>query len=258
MWRYIAHSAQGLSHVAEDVPCQDSSRVVLLGEGDNETLVACVADGAGSAQHSAIGSTVACDSILDSITAHFAASGSFAGVQLEDVVGWCEHARTKLAASAESNDCELWELATTLCVAVVSSAGSCFFQIGDGAIVLRKHGVCGVVFWPLSGEYVNTTTFLTSKEYRGVLKFFATADGFADVALLTDGIERLALRFDARIPHPPFFEPLFGALRTGNELRTLEEDLRRFLQSEPVQSRSDDDKTLILASRISAEIDDAG
>jgi hypothetical protein len=146
------------------------------------------------------------------------------------------------------------DLATTLCVAIVSPTASCFFQIGDGAIVLRNNGVCGVVFWPLSGEYVNTTTFLTSKEYRGVLEFFSTTEGFSDVALLTDGMERLALRFDARIAHPPFFEPLFRALRAGNGSRDLAEDLRRFLQSESVQSRSDDDKTLILASRVSDEV----
>ena len=43
--------------------------------------------------------------------------------------------------------------------------------------------------------------------------------GFSDVALLTDGMERLALRFDSRTPHLPFFEPFFQALRTGDSSR---------------------------------------
>jgi hypothetical protein len=254
VWRHIAHSVQGLAHVADGTPCQDSSRVLVLGEGDNETLVACVADGAGSAQHSAIGSTVACDSIMESIATHFHWRHSFADLQMKDVASWCEAARSKLGEIADSRDCQMWELATTLCVAIVSPSGSCFFQIGDGAIVLKRNGVCGVAFWPQSGEYVNTTTFLTSKVYRDALEFYSATNGFSDVALLTDGIERLALRFDVRIPHPPFFDPLFQALRAGNNSRDLGEDLRQFLQSESVQNRSDDDKTLILASRISVEI----
>ena len=257
MWRHIARSVQGPSHVADDVPCQDSSRVTILGEGEAETLVACVADGAGSAQHSAIGSTVACSSITDSIAAHLESGGSVGDVQAEDVTQWCETARAKLAEHAESCECELGALATTLCAAIVSSSGSCFFQIGDGAIVLKKNGVLGVAFWPLSGEYANTTTFLTSREYQDCLEFCATKDGFSDVALLTDGIERLALRFDVRIPHPPFFDPFFGALRASDDLQGLEEQLSRFLESESVRNRSDDDKTLILASRLSGEVEGA-
>jgi hypothetical protein len=69
------------------------------------------------------------------------------------------------------------------------------------------------------------------------------------VALFTDGLERLALRFDCRTPHIPFFDPLFRALRTASDLQSLNDGLRQFLASDSVQIRSDDDKTLILASR---------
>jgi hypothetical protein len=74
---------------------------------------------------------------------------------------------------------------------------------------------------------------------------------------MTDGMERLALRFDSRTPHLPFFEPFFQALRTGDASRDLDGALLRFLESESVRSRSDDDKTLILASRIAPQIVDA-
>jgi hypothetical protein len=81
-----------------------------------------------------------------------------------------------------------------------------------------------------------------------------TSDGFSDVALLTDGMERLALRFDSLTPHPPFFRPLFEALRATTNVDALTEDLRQFLQSDSVQNKTDDDKTLVLASRISDEV----
>lgn len=230
---------------------------MLLGGESDETFVACVADGAGSARHSAIGSATVCESILQSAKAYFASRGSFAGLLWDDVVQWCEDARAKLSENAASQGADMRELATTLCAAIISPNRSFFFQIGDGAIVLTRNDVYGVVFWPQSGEYANTTNFLTSNEYREHLQFYSAADGFSDVALLTDGMERLALRFDSRTPHRPFFEPLFQALRTNDNSRDLVEDLREFLQSESVRRRSDDDKTLILASRIPRQCDHA-
>jgi hypothetical protein len=131
---------------------------------------------------------------------------------------------------------------------VAGAESSAFFQVGDGAMILRRCGVYGVVFWPQSGEYANSTNFLTSDDFREQLAFSA-AGGCSDVALMTDGLERLALRFDSQTPHIPFFDPLFRALRAADDVAGLNEGLRQFLASESVQSRSDDDKTLILASR---------
>jgi hypothetical protein len=257
VWSHIAASSQGAAHIAEGVPCQDSHSVIVLGSDSDAILVASVADGAGSAKHSAIGSALACESILHSATAHFERYRSFAGVQSDDVVSWCEAARAMLEADAASRGVNVRELATTLCAAIVSRNHSLFFQVGDGAIIVKRGGVCGVVFWPQSGEYANSTNFLTSNEYRDHLQCCVAATGFSDVALLTDGIERLALRFDSQTPHLPFFEPLFQALRTDVGSRNLEDGLRRFLESDSVRARSDDDKTLILASCIWRENDHA-
>jgi hypothetical protein len=240
-----------LAHVADGTPCQDASRVRVLGDHADATLVACVADGAGSAKHSAFGSTIACDSIINGTSAFFDSRGSLADLKLDDVVGWCEDARTKIGEDVLLHGTDMREFATTLCGAIVSADRSHFFQIGDGAIVAKRNGVCGVVFWPQSGEYANTTNFLTSKIYRDHLQLHSAAGGFSDVALITDGIERLALQFDSRVPHSPFFDPLFQVLRTASDSSDLAEDLLKFLQSDSVQSRSDDDKTLILASRVS-------
>ncbi len=257
VWRHIARSTQGPSHIAEGVPCQDNSRVLVLGDDVDETLFACVSDGAGSAKYGGLGSTIACDSIMQSAATHFDSNRSFVGLQIEDVVRWCDDVRAKISQDAESRGVEMREFATTLCAALVSPTASYFFQIGDGAIIIMTNGICGVVFWPQSGEYANTTNFLTGKEYRDHLQFISTTSGFSDIALFTDGIERLALRFDNHTPHPGFFNPLFQGLRAADGARDLGEDLLQFLRSESVRSRSDDDKTLILASRISPEIHEA-
>jgi hypothetical protein len=244
--------------LGEGSPCQDSHGVRQLGEAADGVILACVADGAGSAQFGDVGSTIACGTFIESAASYYALNGRFDGLCAADVLAWCEDARERIQKEATNRDCPTRELATTLCAAIVTPSCSCFFQIGDGAIILGSAGAYGVVFWPQSGEYANSTNFLTSDEYRKRLEFVTTTTSrFSDMALLTDGLERLALRFDNHTPFVPFFDPLFRALRNAEDVVGLNDGLRRFLQSDPVQSRSDDDKTLILATRNSHDLGDA-
>jgi len=221
-----------------------------LGELNAEVIVACVADGAGSAKHSDIGSTLACETIADSVTRHFESHGSFAKLQFNDVIAWCEKVRETIQLAAQSRESQMRELATTLCVAIISPEGSFFFQIGDGAITVGNNGIYGVVFWPQSGEYANATNFITSDQFKNHLEFQATTSKISELALFTDGIERLALDFETQTPHVPFFQPLFRAIRSSEIDSNLGADLAQFLQSDSVTNRSDDDKTLILATRL--------
>ena len=67
---------------------------------------------------------------------------------------------------------------------------------------------------------------------------------------VTDGLQMLALNFAGRTAHRPFFEPMFRRLRSAAPGEGLPLALRRFLNSPAVNGRSDDDKTLILATRV--------
>ncbi len=250
MWRHIAESVQGTNHSAAGTPCQDNCAVRVLSDGAEAALVACIGDGAGYVRHGDIGSRLACQSIIESASSHFETHRSFADLKSRDLLQWCEAARATITEHAALCDRPVREYATTLGAAMISPRGSTFFQIGDGAIIVRKNGVLGVVFWPQSGEYINTTHFLTAEDYSAHVQFFATNDGFSDLALFTDGIERLALKFDSLTPHPPFFQPLFQALRTTTDLEGLGEALRQFLQSDSMREKTDDDKTLVLASSL--------
>src|SRR5690606_13212537 len=133
--------------------------------------------------------------------------------------------------------------------AVVTPARSIFFQIGDGAIVARRNGVFAVVFWPQSGEHINTTNFLTSPDFLNQIQDCVVDGDFDDMALLTDGVDRLALQFDSQTAHPPFFQPLFTTLRAATDVDALAVELGQFLQSDSVQIKNDDEKTLLLAWR---------
>ena len=249
MWRYIAQSQQGSSHVADDIRCQDSNRVCIVGENAASTLIACIADGAGSAQHSDVGSRIACETVIEKARACFDEHGGFDEMQRDDALIWCEEIQQRIHDAALDRNCSERDLATTLSVAIVAPSLSIFFQIGDGGIIVRSHGVYGIVFWPQSGEYANSTNFVTVDDFRDRLDFLSLKFDCADVALLTDGLQRLALALDHRTPHVRFFEPLFNVLRASNDVVTLNEGLLGFLSSEAVQTRSDDDTTLILASR---------
>ena len=221
----------------------------LLGEDGARTLVACVADGAGSAKHSELGSSIVCNSMIENAAKFFETKGGFEELQQQDILEWCEDARTRILDAATLHDCRTRDFATTLCFAIMGPTTSYFVQIGDGAIILGNDSLYGVVFWPQSGEYANSTNFLTSDEYEKHLEFLATPSKCSKVALMTDGIERIALRFDIQTPHTPFFDPLFRALRSTADVDSLNEGLRGFLSSNSVQLRSDDDKTLVLATR---------
>ncbi len=249
-WRFIAESRRGPSHEAEGTPCQDASRARVLGDGESSSLVACVADGAGSAKYSDTGSALACHAVVDGAASFHEEHGSFDELTRDDVLGWLGTAREKITADADARECGVREYATTMVGMIAGPGRSFFFQIGDGAIILGSSGVFGVVFWPQSGEYANSTNFLTARGFEEFVEFHSVDSSFTEAALLTDGLERLALEFDTHTAFHPFCSPLFRSLNNTDDLEGLAVDLRGFLGSDSVNTRSDDDKTLILASRL--------
>lgn len=253
MWRCISASVTGPSHERSGTPCQDSCLTQELSRLGEDSLIVCVADGAGSASRSDDGSRLACEALVEQATAFYDAhSGSFAQVGEAEALAWCREARFRIEQLADLRGENPREYATTLLAAFLSPGCAAFLQIGDGAIVARRGGAIGVVFWPQSGEYANTTVFLTGDPLDRNLQFAAAEGGFDDLALMTDGIERLALSFEQRTPHPPFFDPLFQALRAAPDPAALAPELERFLDSDSMKSRSDDDKTVVLAVQAAA------
>ena len=139
----------------------------------------------------------------------------------------------------------LQDYATTLLVTAVSGDWIAAAHIGDGAIVLDGAGGMRAATLPEHGEYLNETAFLTSDDYRERARTVVLPhNGTRGIALLTDGLEALALDLAAGEPHPPFFAPLF---RFAAEPDATEEELATFLGSARVCARTDDDKTLLLA-----------
>ena len=95
------------------------------------------------------------------------------------------------------------------------------------------------------------TCFVTEDDAFEHLHAEVSSVAPSEVALFSDGIQRLALVYSSKTAHQPFFEPMFARLNEANlkECDVLSEQLSTFLGSPAVNERTDDDKTLVLAAR---------
>ncbi|HEY1189928.1 MAG TPA: PP2C family serine/threonine-protein phosphatase [Gemmata sp.] len=245
-WETLGESVAGTSHLARDTPCQDAFRVRTYGPAGDWLLVA-VADGAGSALHAEVGADLACDEFVRLVAR--ADPGAF-GTR-DEIVGLFTGARAALADRAGALGVRPRELACTALVALIGPESAAFAQVGDGALVFSTEHGAGyqVMFWPDLAEYANVTDFLTDARFETALRVEFVAEPVLELAVLTDGLQRLALDFATRTPHPAFFAPLFRQLRSGTDTEALYEPFRQFLNSPRVNERTDDDKTLVLAAR---------
>ena len=139
-----------------------------------------------------------------------------------------------------------------------------FAQIGDGAIVVANENGTqwSSVFWPQHGEFANTTNFVVSLGASELLEFFASDEAVNELAVFSDGIENLVLNQASKSAHSPFFNSMFVPVRKL-EISGLNEELSAglatYLESQAICDRTDDDKSLVLASRApqSFELNDA-
>lgn len=250
MWKQLAKSMQGWGHKRLETVCQDACLAAICSAGTETILVLAAADGAGSAEHSDIGSQIACRVIHEAIAAHLNQQSALTEVTKEQALDWYQQVRQALDHEAETRVVPVRQLACTLLVAVIGENAAVFCQIGDGAIIIRDGGELRPVFWPQSGEYANTTNFVTSPKFADDL-VFAWHDGRIDeVSVLTDGLQCVALNFATRQAHSPFFTPLFDALRQHPNPTELYGPMAAFLESKNLAERTDDDLTLILATRV--------
>ena len=167
--------------------------------------------------------------------------------------GWLDSVRQLLSAAASRRNLTTRDFAATLIVFISSGSESVVLHVGDGCAVIKdaETGTWIALGWPFHGEYASTTAFVTD-EPRPNASIVRHVGGISAVSVFSDGLERLALDLKARQPFTPFFEsiiaPVAGSASTGKDVE-LSSKLDSFLGCDGVNSRSDDDKTLVLAVR---------
>lgn len=256
VWKAIGQSVLGVSHSASAKTCEDAIDYEIVPDRDgNEVLICCVSDGAGSASQA----TLASNLVVRNGNKHLKSLvRQAASIKEADIFEMAESIYGSLSATADTAELPLEEYSCTLLGCVITSDRSVFFQIGDGAIVRYDASDSYTpVWWPENGEYQNTTSFLTDDKSMGNLRVLVTANVVDEVAIFTDGLQQLALKNDSCSAHQPFFNELFRYLRiadSDSKVATLNAKLRDYLDSKLINQRTDDDKTLFLATRIKNEV----
>ena len=253
-WKAIGHSVIGTSHTTTGKPCEDAIQYHALPDANgDEVLICCASDGAGSAQYAAWAAEFATDEMIEALT-HFIAYGG--QVTEADIYAMVEQIYDGLLSESETQHVELNEYSCTLLGCVISCDRAVFFQVGDGAII-RNDGsdFYTPVWWPHNGEYHNTTSFIVDDRSLSHLNILILEEEVNEVALFSDGMQMLALNMDTLTAHQPFFEDMFRFLRQANEpdkVTMLNRQLAEYLNSKQINDRTDDDKTLFLASRFTS------
>lgn len=257
VWKAIARSVTGTRHQEQHLPCQDFGGDRIL----DDVLIGAIADGAGSAKHAEVGARLAVETAL----AYLGESEIwlqqrqcswrvFPVEPLEKLTTtvfshMTQQVVTVLQRTATEKRADLKDFSCTLLAFVATPHWLAAMQIGDGFIVVRSpNQTYQLLFQPDKGEYTNQTSFVTSRCALADMRTGVWTGSHPFICASTDGLESVAIHFKDWTPFPPFFKPLEEFLQEAdpNSLEHNDSYLLNFLQSERLNQRTDDDKTLLL------------
>ena len=251
MWKALGVSVAGTAHNSRGGLCEDANCYAVFNDkAGNEVLAVCASDGAGSSIHAATASQYC---VKKTVALLKDCVDKATEIDESVVFTIAETLYDELTAMAADLNAPIDAFYCTWLGAVVFNEKAIFFQIGDGAIARSDAtDFFSTIWWPAHGEYLNITDFLVDDENLSNLQITTVSEHINEIAVFTDGIQMLCLNFDNETVHQPFFEGFFKHLRaaTGEaRLKNLEFHLGQYLDSAPINDRTDDDKTLFLASR---------
>ena len=253
-WRVAAATAAGASHLRDNIPNQDAvaHRVVEIGHG--AVAVIAIADGAGSAARSDEGSRIAVEAAVASVAEGInrrPAAAFAAGMAASTVREAIKRAKIEVERYGRRHNVPARELASTLIVAFASESLMAAAQVGDGAVVAFNigGGDAMTLCEAHTGEYANETTFITSRSRPHEIASVGHASGYDydALALITDGLQNLALKLPEREAFLGFWNPMLQDLAHTDEPEAVPGRLHAFISSERVQSRTSDDVTIAIA-----------
>lgn len=249
-WRAVGASVAGTSHQATGKPCQDHHAFGEIRVAGELVFAAVIADGAGSAARSDEGARLVCEQFLIELEEMFVGIESISAFGPEQLDACWKTTRLTLADHAATEGADLADFASTFLTAIVLPDRVLVAQIGDGAIVLGHGGAYRVAIWPQQGEFANTTNFLTGRGWEERRQMLVLPSRCDALVMFSDGLQQLALRYATHEPEHRFVGPLVSTLGDSYSLQQLEASLHDFLSSPRVNSRTDDDKTLVMARMV--------
>ncbi len=230
--------------------CDDVVQCAELVRNQRVLLVVC-ADGAGSAMHGGAGARTAVTVAMRWLRTQLSARAKRHSAGEALALDWSPpELFAQIAAAITKRAMRLSktprEFATTLTCVVASAHWTWVLQVGDGAVVLHDDASgWQVALWPQSGEFVNSTHFVTDVEVTWRQTLLPPADG---LAVMTDGVAPIALDLAGHAAFAPFFEGIAREL-AAKEPGELEAPFLAMLRSPRMADRTDDDLTLVVALR---------
>jgi hypothetical protein len=250
-WRAVGASAPGAAHLQQAMRCQDALQYRTIEVDGQSVLIAALADGAGSAEQSERGAQATTSTAVEALQSRLEA-----GLP-QDETAWRDlllevyrSAQTAVLSLADEDGLPPRSFAATLACLVATDDCLATATLGDGVIVAQPTGgELMTVSRPQRGEYANETVFIVQDDALDQVQVAVFSEAFAALAMLSDGLLRLALTFPEHSPFRPFFTPLFGFASQAEPGEAAVAQLDAFLRSERVNARTDDDKSLLLAVR---------
>ncbi len=252
IWKNIGKSVIGTSHTNAGKLCEDALAFTIITDRiGEEVLIAIASDGAGSASNAKVAAELVTKRAVELFTELIENNKP---INEAEVLALVEMLYDELLQLSILEEVPINEYSCTFLGAVVYQQSAVFFQIGDGAIIRDDSNDCySTIWWPHNGEYINTTSFITDDNNFANLKITIISESINEIAILTDGLQHLSLNNETSTVYQPFFTGLFKWLRFANkdvEVEILNNKLEEYLCSGAINSRTDDDKTLFLATRI--------
>ena len=251
-WYAIGTSVRGVSHVRTETPCQDYFATRTFSP---DALVVAVADGAGSVTLARAGANLVVEGALRAVAELWTRYQPASRKAWRDLVTTAFTVAQKVVAlHASKTGARPADYAATLALAIVTPELVVSGLIGDCAVVIgteagELHSLCQ----PQRGAYANSTYFATHHQLAARLDIQFWEQPVRHVALLSDGLLSLAMNIEKNQPHAPFFRPLFAfaaeAASDHADVTKPVQDLAALLDSERVNQRTHDDKTLVLITR---------
>ena len=253
-WKVVGASARGEAHIKSDLPCQDHHHFEVW----NDTLVAIVCDGAGSASHSDQGARLGSEYLTQSL---IEAVRSLRMDVFKDEAALRVLLETKIQelrehlpkGDAESGPLELSAFHATLVGLLFRPGGGFFFHIGDGAaLALNAEHTDTVAFSaPENGEFADQTYFYTMDNWKEHLRITPVGEQAHTLLLMSDGTTPFCLNRSHDHVEPRFFQPVDQYLAQDDVSTVMgSQALLKTLSSDRANSISKDDKTLVWAAAL--------
>ncbi len=274
-WVLVGASVKGNGHIQSNMPCQDNHKYESLGNGWG---IAVVSDGAGSAEHSEIGSKVVAERSVFHFKNLIEKEGWMESNVLPTDIEWLQKSyytlkniRNEVELVAQKNNVELKSLSATCLVVIYSPIGLLAVHVGDGRMGYKSaSGEWRAMMTPHKGDEANQTIFLVSDFWSipnyvmsGVLvpESIVVREPVKAFALMSDGCENTSWKcttlnpatgkyYDQNQPFEGFFNPLEETLLSFQNENVPEEERKakwyKFIESGTSGFvKEQDDKTMI-------------